>query len=58
VATVITCSLCDRQLMAHCDGVCDWYACTNHACSARFYDVRRGILLHVGGSVERLGTTG
>lgn len=59
--TVLTCSLCQRDLAPHCRKdapTCDWLRCTNRACDARLYDVHRGILLHEDGAVERLGAAG
>lgn len=55
MATVITCSECNRDLRPHCqDGRCDWWKCGNRACEAAVYDVRRGRLLRRDGRVEAL----
>lgn len=58
------CSMCERDLSPHCarDGHgnprCGWWTCTNQACTAAWFDVSRGILVHKDGRVERLGATG
>ena len=55
MATKLTCSLCERDLRKHCDH-CTWWQCTNRKCPAKAYDVRRGTLLRVDGTVEALGS--
>jgi len=54
---VITCSLCDTELRAHCakDNRCGWLRCVNPKCVADTYDTHGGRLRRKDGSVEPLG---
>lgn len=55
MATKLRCSLCERDLKAHClEGRCGWWTCTNIYCQADRYDVVRGVLRHNDGTLEDL----
>ena len=44
MAVGFRCSLCERDLKAHCpEGRCHWWRCTNRACDAATYDLGRGL---------------
>lgn len=59
MATRYECSLCGRELKAHCvSKTCRWFTCSNRFCDAHFFDLDRGILLHNNGHVEQLGAPG
>jgi hypothetical protein len=56
MAVGFRCSLCERDLVAHCpEGRCHWWRCTNRACDAATYDLARGLLVHEDGRLEQLG---
>lgn len=58
MAAGFRCSQCERDLRAHCpEGRCNWWRCTNRTCDAATYDVTRGILIHVDGRREQLGSS-
>lgn len=54
----LRCNHCEQPLTFHCpesNTLCDWLACTNRACTARIYDLHRGLLQHTDGHVEAWG---
>jgi hypothetical protein len=54
MSVVITCTLCDSDLMVHCGhSSCTWLACVNRACEADLFDIDAGSLLRKTGDVER-----